>query len=145
VLGEWAHGQGLPEGLALGSEIEFRDPINAKNKVTALDVDILGEEIQQHMAVGRQVRRIGLSHGDRLSFVLTDALQLKKLKPLDGLDTARAENDGASETQLDRLGTDLLLEGETIAAVLGALFGTMAVESVAPLAEPERVSVELHA
>ena len=56
------------------------------------------EEIRQHIATGKQVTRLGLIWRERIRFVLTDQLQLKRLQFLDVLqeEASQAGDDLAS-------------------------------------------------
>ena len=52
-------------------------------------------EIREHIAAGKRPTRLALTWNDRVSFVLTDGLQLKKISFLDGVFEGRGASDGA--------------------------------------------------
>jgi len=61
-------------------------------------IDLTADEIRQHIATGKQVTRLGLIWRERIRFVLTDQLQLKRLQFLDVLqeEASQAGDDLAS-------------------------------------------------
>lgn len=42
-----------------------------------------GDEILKHIAAGKRVTKLGLTWNDRISFVLTDSMQIKRIEFLD--------------------------------------------------------------
>ena len=79
----WLSAKEAPAGFAVDRECELKaaDESRAVVRYTrhALDTD----EVSQHIAMGKQPTRLAMTWGDRVSFVLTEALQLKKLTFLD--------------------------------------------------------------
>ena len=61
------------------------------------------KEIRGHLAAGKYAARLGLTWNDRIAFVLTDKLQLKRLEFLElGKDDAEAEErDAAEQFEID--------------------------------------------
>jgi recombination associated protein RdgC len=85
-----------------------------------------GEEIQQHIAAGKTATKLGLTWNDRISFVLSEQLQLKRLAFLDILKENTEQADNADE-QFDLDFT--LMTGEAaklLADVVAALGGEKA-------------------
>ena len=72
-----------PEGFTIDRDCELKAGDEMKSAVRyarhALDI----EEVRQHLIAGKQPTRLAMSWKDRVSFVLTDTLQIKKIAFLD--------------------------------------------------------------
>lgn len=97
VLTGWISGEPLPEGLQLGDACELRDPIDSGSTVRCSNFELRSEEIERHLAAGRQATRLALTFKDRLSFVLGEDLVVRKLK---FLDAALSDLDGNDRDDL---------------------------------------------
>ncbi len=84
VLTGWIAGDALPDGLTLGDECELRDPTDTGAVVKIQRMELAGEEIETHLAAGKQVTRLALNLDDHVSFVLGEDLVVRKFKLLDG-------------------------------------------------------------
>lgn len=82
-----------------------------------LDID----EIRDHIAAGKQPTRLALTWNDRVSFVLTEGLQVKKLAFLDGVYEGRVAQKGENFEADAAIATGELapLVGELIEALGG--------------------------
>lgn len=112
VLTGWLAGDPLPDGLALGADCELQDASDGGSKVRCYRVELRGEEIEGHLAQGRQCARLALVLDDHVSFELDEQLVVRKFKLLDGA-------------------IDQLLDGsdrDDVAAELDARFALMAGE-----------------
>ncbi len=83
AMSGWLSTQEAPAGFSVDRECELKaaDESRAVVRYTrhALDTD----EISQHIAMGKLPTRLAMTWNDRVSFVLTEALQIKKLAFLD--------------------------------------------------------------
>ena len=72
-----------PEGFTIDRECELKSGDEMKSVVRysrhSLDID----EVRQHLRAGKAPTRLAMSYRDRVSFVLTDTLQVKKIAFLD--------------------------------------------------------------
>lgn len=79
AMAQWLSTKEAPPGFSVDRECELKaaDESRAVVRYTrhALDTD----EVTQHIAMGKMPTRLALTWADRVSFVLTEALQLKKL------------------------------------------------------------------
>lgn len=101
VLTQWLAHAKLPDGLSLGDECELRDPAS-RAKVTCRQQELEGGEVHAHLKQGKQVCRLGLQFQDRISFVLGEDLVVRKLRFLDVVQDAIADNDhDSAEAELD--------------------------------------------
>ncbi|HEX5804988.1 MAG TPA: recombination-associated protein RdgC [Macromonas sp.] len=117
--------EGWPRHFAPGREVELKsgDEMNSVVKFTRHHLD--DEEMQRHIAQGKLPTKLAMDWDGRVSFVLTESTQLKKVAFLDGVfeDNASAEDKGGFDTdvtiatgELSALITDLIeaLGGELV-------------------------------
>lgn len=125
MMTEWViHHRNLPTGLALGDQIELRDPCESGAVVRCSNQDLETDEIREHLRSGKQVFRLALLFNERMSFVLDDALCAHKLRFLDVVQDELGEKDHDSRiAELDA--TFALMTGELRAffAWLSTTFG----------------------
>ena len=83
AMAHWLQSQEAPRGFSVDRECELKAPDESKAVVRytrhALDTD----EVRAHIAMGKLPTRLALTWNDRVSFVLTEGLQIKKLAFLD--------------------------------------------------------------
>ena len=79
AMSHWLSNHEAPQGFSVDRECELKASDESKAVVRytrhALDTD----EVSQHIAMGKVPTRLALTWADRVSFVLTEALQLKKV------------------------------------------------------------------
>jgi recombination associated protein RdgC len=83
AMADWLASREAPPGFSVDRECELKASDESKAVVRytrhALDTD----EVCHHIATGKVPTRLALTWNDRVSFVLTEALQLKKVAFLD--------------------------------------------------------------
>ena len=128
AMSAWLSTQEAPAGFSVDRECELKAADESKAAVRytrhALDIN----EVSGHIAMGKLPTRLAMTWNDRLSFVLTDALQLKKLAFLDVvLEGAAASPTGGKDDGFD---TDVAIAtgelGGMLPELLEALGGEMA-------------------
>lgn len=94
AMTDWLAGD-APPGFTIDRELELRSTGESKATVRYANHALEGEEILAHIAAGKRATRLGLTWNDRISFVLTEQLQIKRLEFLDILkeeSTTQADN-----------------------------------------------------
>lgn len=85
AMAHWLSTKEAPAGFSVDRECELKACDESKAVVKygrhALDID----EVSQHIAMGKVPTRLALTWADRVSFVLTDGLQLKKITFLESV------------------------------------------------------------
>lgn len=83
AMAQWLAEKEAPAGFTVDRECELKAADESKSVVRytrhALDTD----EVSEHIAQGKMPTRLALTWNDHVSFVLTEALQLKKVAVLD--------------------------------------------------------------
>ena len=83
AMTDWLAGENAPAGFTIDRELELRATGESKATVRYANHALEGEEILAHIAAGKRATRLGLTWNDRISFVLTEQLQIKRLEFLD--------------------------------------------------------------
>ncbi|MFN6960747.1 MAG: recombination-associated protein RdgC [Rhodocyclaceae bacterium] len=81
----WLAAQEPPAGFTFDDDLELRSASQSNAAIRYVHHDLGGPEIAAHIAAGKLVTRLGLTWNDKISFVLTDDLQIKRLAFLDVL------------------------------------------------------------
>ena len=79
----WLAGNEAPTGFTIDRDGELRLPGEDRATVRYVHHALDGEDIGEHIASGKQATRLGLTWADRVSFVLTEKLEIKRLQFLD--------------------------------------------------------------
>jgi recombination associated protein RdgC len=97
AMTDWLAGN-TPRGFTIDRELELRSTGESKATVRYANHALEGEEILAHIAAGKRAARLGLTWNDRISFVLTEQLQIKRLEFLDIIkDESITQADNADE------------------------------------------------
>ena len=128
AMADWLLSQESPAGFSIDRECELKAADDSKAVVRysrhALDID----EVQQHISHGKLPTRLALTWEGRVSFVLTGALQIKKVTMVNGVldDSAATAGDGKD----DRFDADVAIATGELSALIPALLGALGGEVV---------------
>jgi len=122
AMTKWVAGDDPPAGFTFDRELELRVPDANKATVRYVRHPLEGEDIRRHIAGGKAVVRLGLTWRDRVSFVLTDTLQVKRLDFLEVLERA-GESQG--EDAAERFDLDFALMAGELARLLAELIDAL--------------------
>lgn len=96
AMSQWLTSQEPPAGFSVDRECELKasDESKAAVKYSKHPLDI--DEVRQHIAAGKLPTKLAMTWDDRVSFLLTESMQLKKLAFLDVVfeGAAAQEDDG---------------------------------------------------
>ena len=110
AMADWLGKGEAPGAFGIDQDLELRAPDASKATVRYARHNLEGREIRDHLKAGKTVVRLGLTWNDRISFVLTEHLQLKRLAFLDML---KRESDAEIEDEAEQFGVDFaLMAGE---------------------------------
>lgn len=94
MMADWLTSGTAVDGFTIDQDCELRSAGEDKAVVRYLRHTLEGEEIKSHLAAGKLPTRLALTFADRISFVLTEKLEIKRL---DFLDLIRDQIDGDAE------------------------------------------------
>ena len=85
AMSEWLTSGAAPAGFSVDRECELKSADETKSAVRyarhALDID----EVRQHIAAGKRPTQLALTWQGRVSLLLTEAMQIKKIAFLEGV------------------------------------------------------------
>jgi len=93
----WLAASEGPTGFSIDEDLELRPPTPANAAIRYVKLSLEGEEIRAHIAAGKTATRLGLTWADRVSFILTDKAQIKRLGFLDIIREQAADAQNADE------------------------------------------------
>lgn len=118
AMTSWLADDEAPAGFTIDQDTELRAAGDGKAAVRYVKHAPEPEELRRHIASGKQCTRLALTWEDRVSFVLTDALDIKRVAPLDVL----AENsEAAGMAEDERFDADMTLMTGELAKLVTAL------------------------
>ncbi|MBW7861023.1 MAG: recombination-associated protein RdgC [Rhodocyclaceae bacterium] len=129
AMADWLAGGEAPAGFSIDDDCELRSVTDERAAVRYVRHSLDGDEVRGHLAGGKMPTRLALTFDDRVSFILTEKLEIKRLDFLDvvkeSLEAADTEDAQAlfdagfalTSGELRRLLPALLeaLGGETVA------------------------------
>jgi recombination associated protein RdgC len=112
AMTDWLASATAPAGFSLDSDLELRAASEAQAAIRYVHHDIGGPEVAAHIAAGKIATKLGMTWNDRVSFLLTDKLQLKRLAFLDIL---KEESEQAASNADEQFDADFaLMTGELL-------------------------------
>ncbi|NGZ83161.1 recombination-associated protein RdgC [Duganella aceris] len=123
VMTEWLQADDAPAGFTVDMDTELRATGESKAAVRYVKHSLDPEEVRRHIAAGKQCTRLAMTWDSKISFVLTESLAIKGIKPLDVI----AEKESSTRNDEERFDGDfMLMTGELaklMADVVEALGG----------------------
>ena len=149
-MAHWLMTQEPPAGFTADRETELKSPDESKATVRyarhPLDID----QVREHIEHGKMPTKLAMTWDNRVSFVLTEGLQIKNIALLDAVMDGNSKDDGGFDTdvaiatgELSRLIPDLIEalggEGRTGLGTLPASLAASA-STTGPKAAPTDTS-----
>jgi len=97
AMTSWLAGNEAPKGFTIDQDTELKSSTEDKSTVRYVRYTLEPDDIQKHIAAGKQCTKLALTWDDRISFVLTDTLTIKRIKPLDILDEEKDKGTNEEE------------------------------------------------
>ena len=125
---DWVKAGAAPEGLVISDECELRDTGEDGGVIRCKRQDLSSDEIQQHLAVGKQVSQLALHWQDKLSFTLDDKLSVKRLR-FEELLRDEADDQGGDD-MAGQLDASFIIMSRTLSELLPALTTALGGEDI---------------
>ena len=93
AMTHWLSHCQCPEPFSLGFECELKNQGDDKGTAVFKQHDLTLEEVQTSLQAGKYVSKLALEWDTKISFVLSEDLQIKKLKFMDVLEEQLKDND----------------------------------------------------
>jgi recombination associated protein RdgC len=110
AMAHWLSTREAPWRFTVDRDCELKAPDEQKSSVRYARHTLEIDEVAQHIAAGKVPTQLALTWNDRVSFVLTDAGQLRKLKMLDVVLKEAEDAKGKGDDNFD--GNVAILTGE---------------------------------
>lgn len=105
----WLESDEAPRNFTIDKDATLRAVGESKAQIGYKSHSLDPEDMRRHIAAGKQCQRLALTWNSRISFVLTDQLSIKSIKPLDII----KENDSVTFDQDERFDNGFaLMSGE---------------------------------
>ena len=101
AMTEWVAAGESPPGFSIDDDLELRAIAAEKSVIRYVHHALEGEEIQRHIANGKVATRLGMTWNDRISFLLNDKMQIKRLSFLDILKETNEQSSKDADEQFD--------------------------------------------
>jgi recombination associated protein RdgC len=123
AMSEWLVSREAPGSFYLDRECELKSHDDMQSAVRysrhALDI----AEIRQHVAGGKMATRLGMAWEDKITFVLTDEMQVRRIRFQDGV------LKGGEGEEEDRFDTDATIATGELAKLIPQLIAALGGES----------------
>ncbi len=100
AMSYWLSTQEPPVGFSIDRECELKSSDEAKALVRYARHPLDIEEVQAHIAAGKLPTKLAMTWDERVSFMLTEGLQIKKLAFLDAVFENKLVDDGGFDTDV---------------------------------------------
>ena len=127
-----------PARFSIDDDLELQTSDKSKTIIRYTRHPLDGKEIQAHLASGKYPTRLGLTWNDRVSFVLTDKLQVKRLE---FLEMGKDSTEGDDVDPAEQFDIDFAVMAGELANLLKDLWQVLGKESAAAAEWPARSKV----
>ncbi|HYD60348.1 MAG TPA: recombination-associated protein RdgC [Noviherbaspirillum sp.] len=118
AMTDWLAADEAPAGFTVDQDTELRSTGEGKATVRYVRHTLEPEDVRRHIASGKQCTRLAMTWADRVSFVLTETLAIKRVAPLDVL---KENADASTQNEDERFDTDFALMTGELAKMIGDL------------------------
>ncbi|CAM5203092.1 Recombination-associated protein RdgC OS=Castellaniella defragrans OX=75697 GN=rdgC PE=3 SV=1 [Castellaniella defragrans] len=114
----WLSEDEPPAGFTIDQDTELRSTGESRATVRYVRQSVEIDEVRRHVQAGKQCTRLALTWNDRVSFLLTDTLDLKRVAPLDVL---KDNQDAQAANEAEQFDADAALMTGELARLLNDL------------------------
>lgn len=107
-----------PVGFTIDQDCELHAVTDESSAVRYVRHSLDGEDIRDHIAAGKQVTKLALTFDDKVSFILTEKLELKRVTLLD-------VDSGEATTREEQFDADFLLMTDQLSRLIPALIDAL--------------------
>jgi recombination associated protein RdgC len=118
AMTDWLLGNEAPKGFTIDQDTELRSHTEDKATVRYVNHTLDADDVQRHIASGKLCTKLALTWNDKVSFVLTETLALKRIKALDILDE---DKESRTNNEDERFDADFVLMASELATMMDDL------------------------
>lgn len=138
----WLAADEPPTSFSIDQDAELRSSGESGAAIRYVKHSIDADDVRRHIQSGKQCTRLAMTWSDRISFELTEDLDIRKIRPLDLL----KENHPAQDTDAEVFDAEfLLMAGEIVkllAELVYALGGEKQIHESTAAAAPGQLALE---
>jgi recombination associated protein RdgC len=127
VMTAWLETDEAPVGFTVDQDTELRATGDSKAAVRYVKHALEADDIRRHIAAGKQCTRLAMTWNDKISFVLTESLAIKGIKPLDVI----TEKDTSTRNDEERFDNDMMLMTGELAQMMADIVEALGGEAKA--------------
>lgn len=117
AMTNWLISDEPPSGFTVDQDTELRSTSDSGAAVRYVRQSIEIDDVRKHVQAGKQCTRLALTWNDRVSFVLTEGLDIKRVNPLDVL---KEGQNSAAHNDAEQFDSDFtLMTGELVKLIDG--------------------------
>ena len=106
AMTNWLLNDEAPAGFTVDQDTELRSTGEGKATVRYVRHALEADDVRRHIEAGKQCTRLAMSWSDKISFVLTEGLAVKRIAPLDVL---KEDADGSTKNDDERFDSDVMM------------------------------------
>lgn len=118
AMTDWIAAGDAPAGFTIDRDLELRSASEGQSAIRYVHHALEGDEIRAHIAAGKIAAKLGMTWNDKVSFVLSEKLQIKRLAFQDIL---KEEAEQSAETADEQFDVDFTLMSGELAHLLADL------------------------
>lgn len=122
AMTQWLYEDEAPAGFSIDQDTELRASGESRATVRYVRQSVDLEDVRKHVQAGKQCTRLALTWNDRVSFVLTENLDIKRVAPLDVL---KEHQDAQAANEADQFDADMALMCGELARMLTDLVAAL--------------------
>ena len=130
AMTSWLIADEPPAGFSVDQDTELRSTSESRAAVRYVRQSIEIDDVRKHVQAGKQCTRLALTWADRVSFVLTDGLDIKRVTPLDVL---KENQDSAAQNEDEQFDSDMALMTGELARLIEGMVEALGGEKKAAL------------
>ncbi|MFC4620825.1 recombination-associated protein RdgC [Comamonas nitrativorans] len=97
AMSNWLISDEPPANFTIDSDTELRSTSESGGAVRYVRETVELDDARRHVEAGKQCTRMALTWADKVSFMLTDGMELKRIVPLDVLQEGRSPTEDEAE------------------------------------------------
>jgi recombination associated protein RdgC len=127
-MASWLRAGDVPYRFSIDQDLELQAADRSKATIRYVRHPLDGRQVQAHLQAGMTVMKLGLTWNDRVSFVLTEKLHVKRVQ---FLEVEREAADGGETDAAQRFDADFAVMAGELAALLAELTQALGGEAAA--------------
>lgn len=127
AMTNWLIDDEPPASFSIDQDSELSSTSESRAKVKYVRQSIEIDDVRKHVQAGKQATRLAMTWADRVSFVLTEGLDIKRVTPLDVL---KEGQDSTAQNDAEQFDSDFALMSGELSRLIADLVEALGGEKV---------------